>query len=198
MTFSGRPAPTRELYRGRLFRVTSEDVTLSGGLPRTFERVERPPGVRILAADSSRILLTKEWRDETGGWDHRLPGGKVFDSLEDYLAAQSDPSFDTERSAKIAAQRELEEETSVRRVPNDFRLLHHSVCGATLVWDLYYFTVRLLDVDTLPGFIHSHEGERIQPGFFSHAEAYDLCLAGNVHEDRTMAVLLRYLLQLKR
>lgn len=187
-----------EQYHGKLFRVTSQAVEIPGGIQKVFERAERPPGVRVLAANSSHILLTKEWRDETGSWDHRLPGGKVFDSLEEYLVARSNSHCDLERCAQIAARREFEEETSIRRLAEEFKLLHHSICGATVIWDLYYYVIKLRDLDKLPASITSREGERIQPGFFSLAEALELCLNAEIQEDRTVAVLLRYLLQVKR
>jgi hypothetical protein len=38
----------------------------------------------MIITDGSRILITKEWRNEQNGFDYRLPGGKVFDSLREY------------------------------------------------------------------------------------------------------------------
>src|SRR6266568_4139362 len=53
---------------------------------RVFEIARRAPGVRVIIADRAahKILLTKEFRQELGAHDFRLPGGKVFDSLDQY------------------------------------------------------------------------------------------------------------------
>lgn len=52
---------------------------------KTFEKARRAPGTRlIIPVGEDSILLTKEYRQEVDGYDFRLPGGKVFDSLEEY------------------------------------------------------------------------------------------------------------------
>ena len=48
------------------------------------EIVRRPPGVRLLIVKEGNVLLTKEYRHEADGYDFRLPGGKVFESLRDF------------------------------------------------------------------------------------------------------------------
>lgn len=184
----------KEEFSGRLFRILSQRMRLPSGTTTVFERAERPPGVRILVTDGTRILLTKEWRAEIGGWDHRLPGGKVFDRREDYLACQTKPSSEMKRATCLAAVRELEEETSLRVPSESVKLLHHSVCGATVIWDLYYFLVNVPAVSISPASISTGEGERIRPEIHSYDEVMRLCLRGDIQEERTVAVLLRYLL----
>lgn len=190
--------PPEEKYRGVMFRVMTQAVELPGGTRTVFERVERPPGVRVLAANGSRILLTKEWREETGVWDYRLPGGKVFESMAEYCPLASASAACIERAARIAAQREFEEETSIGIPVERFQLLGRSVCGATVVWDLYYFTTELPVIEAPIAAIASREGENIQPECFTHEEAISLCVKGLIYEDRTAAVLLRYFLSWKQ
>ena len=55
-----------------------------GDKKMTFEKARRAPGVRLLIIKKNKILITKEYRDEIGEFDYRLPGGKVFDKLEEY------------------------------------------------------------------------------------------------------------------
>jgi len=186
----------QEQHRGRLIRVATQRVRFSDGVEKNFEFAERSPGVRILATDGNRILLTKEWRSETKGWDYRLPGGKVFDSLDEYLDAKNELSFDVDQKAAEAAKKELEEETSLDLTSEVFSALHHSVCGATVIWDLHYYLAQVAqtDIDTQPSSIVTDEGEHTHPEWFTAEEVQALCLKGAVQEDRTAAVLLRYIL----
>src|SRR5262245_50284096 len=75
----------KEQSRGRIFRLITQRMRLSDGSELDFEFAERAPGVRVLLTDGKNILLTKEWRVEIHAWDYRLPGGKVVDSLKEYL-----------------------------------------------------------------------------------------------------------------
>src|SRR5258707_8180761 len=53
---------------------------------RVFEVARRAPGVRLVIADKTKkqVLLTREHRWELDGWDYRLPGGKVFDTIKEF------------------------------------------------------------------------------------------------------------------
>jgi len=186
----------QEQHRGRLIRVATQRVKFFNGVEKNFEFAERSPRVRILATDGNQILLTKEWRSETGNWDYRLPGGKVFDSLNEYLNAKDEPNFDMNQKAAAAARKELEEETSLDIVPEAFSTLHHSVCGATVIWDLHYYLAQVSEANIAvrPTSIVTDEGEHTHPEWFTAEEVKTLCLKGAVQEDRTAAVLLRYIL----
>lgn len=71
-------------FSGKMFQVKQWE-----GKPGViFEVAERAPGVRILAevtgGSEKYIVLTQEKRREAEGYDYRLPGGKVFDSLKEF------------------------------------------------------------------------------------------------------------------
>ncbi len=185
-----------EQYKGRIVRVATQQVQFPDGTEKTFEFAERSPGVRILTTDGDRILLTREWRAETKSWDYRLPGGKVFDSLEEYLEEKKNVDFDINTSAAIAAKKELQEETSLDIDLESFKFLRRSVCGTTVIWDLYYFSVNVSskDIDEQPTSIITEEGEHTHPEWFTAEEVQELCLNNLVQEDRTAAVLFRYIL----
>lgn len=186
--------PVQEIFRGRLIRVASQRMRFSNGTEKTFEFAERAPGVRILLTDGEHILLTKEWRSETETWDYRLPGGKVFDSLHEYLTHKEAGNANLRHLARFAAQKELLEETSIRLPLDTFIDHHHSVCGATVVWDLYYYLVVIGRRGPDLAMVNTHEGEQTHPQWITCEEVLRLCLTGQVQEDRTVAVLLRYLL----
>ncbi|MEI8091899.1 MAG: hypothetical protein WCG98_06930 [bacterium] len=52
-------------------------------------------------------MLTKEFRKELDDFDYRLPGGKVFDTLNEYNEHRDDIA----NYALTAVKRECEEET---------------------------------------------------------------------------------------
>ncbi len=182
-----------EQYRGRLIRIATQRMGFPDTTEKSFEFAERAPGVRILVTDGERILLTKEWRSETQNWDHRLPGGKVFDTLGEYLAEKEKGDEHMQASALVAAQKELSEETSLQLPVDSFKNIGRSVAGATVVWDLHYYSVEVPKQEgTLPG-ITTGEGEQTHPEWFTHEQVKSLCVEGHIQEDRTVAALLRYL-----
>lgn len=71
------------------FLETEEDYIIDGQTKHVKRKmVRRPPGIRALIVNEKKeMLLSKEFRYELNDWDYRLPGGKVFDSLEEYKKA---------------------------------------------------------------------------------------------------------------
>ena len=184
------------VYQGKIIEVVEQEILLGGKL-KTFEKARRAPGTRTLVRSQStgKYLLTKEFRHETQGYDYRLPGGKVFDRLEDYnhfLATTKFSSKDMLTEAKRGAIRELREEAGLRINPEQLQHIYTSVCGATVEWDLYYFTCEVedeaLSVQAL------EDDEDISTAWYTAGAAMELALApGVMSEDRSVAVLLRAL-----
>ncbi|HYF28786.1 MAG TPA: NUDIX hydrolase [Candidatus Paceibacterota bacterium] len=175
----------RVTHRGKIIEVVQKEVE-QGGKPRIFEFARRSPGTRLIIPKDGRILLTKEFRHELNGYDFRLPGGKVYDSLDEYNAALGSDA-DLEEAAKRAAIKEAREEAGI--TSKKLSLLHKSVCGATVVWDLFYFLVE----DFEEGDQHLEEGEDIVREFFDLDTVRHMCLDGSISEERSALVLLRYL-----
>lgn len=186
------PTPIQDeviAYQGRIIELVTQKMRI-GDKEIDFEIARRSPGVRLLiTSPKGKILLTKEHRGEIGGWDFRLPGGKVFDSLKEYNQALKN-KVDLLKKARQAAQKEATEEAGVRA--ENIKYLHISRCGATIEWDLYYFLVKLssekLDKQKL------EDGENIQVSWYSPEEALKLIFNGGMSEDRSAAILMRYIL----
>ncbi|MET8907601.1 NUDIX domain-containing protein [Micromonospora sp. NPDC004551] len=176
-------------FRGRVFEISELDVR-EMGISKTFERVRRAPGVRAIVRNAAGdVLLTREWRHELGRVDLRLPGGKVFDTLDEYrLCKGTDESLQSAASA--AARRELREEAGIEA--RSVQFLHRSVCGATVEWDLYYFLAHdWRDAVDGPA---PEPGEDITVSWMTQQETIAACLDGAVSEERSALVLLRLLL----
>lgn len=173
----------RVLFSGKLFRVVLQPMR-AGEKTFEFERVIRPPGTRIIVLKNDKILITKEFRSEFADYDYRLPGGKVFDSLEDYVASDATQIL---TQAEAAAKRECLEEAGLE--PKSIRYLCSSKAGATVEWDLHFFVVEDFEMKNQ----QLEDGEHIEVNWYSLQEVKKLCLNGSIREDRTVGVLLRFL-----
>jgi hypothetical protein len=172
------------VWKGRFFLVEKHPA-------KGWERTVRPPGVRlILHDDAGNILITEEFRSSLGRKDFRLPGGKVFDVLEPYLAVRED-SATLEAAVLAAAKLEAKQETGVDDI-RDLTIYAKSDAGASVEWDLFYLTGSIaarseqeLEEDEAVHGIAVH--------FFSPDAVRAMIADGRVSEDRTAGVLSRYL-----
>ena len=172
-------------HKGNIIEVVQKEVE-QNGKKKIFEYARRSPGTRLIIPKGDTILLTKEFRNELNGFDYRLPGGKVYDTLDEYNTALSS-GVDINESAKIAAIKEAREEVGVEA--KELSLFHKSTCGATVMWDLFYFSVSAFT----EGEQHLEEGEDITFEFIDKEKVKVMCLDGSISEERSALVLLRYL-----
>src|SRR5262245_27575618 len=97
------------VYKGKIFEV----VQWEGKPGVTFEAAVRSPGTRLLIEcekeNQKGLLMTREMRREMGGYDYRLLGGKVFDTLEEYEMFRTEDA-DMLPRAQAAARKEGKEE----------------------------------------------------------------------------------------
>lgn len=175
------------MARGKLFEL----VQLHQDDGRVFEVARRAPGVRLIIPDraAGKVLLTKEFRRELNGWDYRLPGGKVFDSLEEFEAHRQSGE-DILNAAIAKAKGEGAEEAGIDI--KEVKLFEKSTLGATVEWDLFVFEV----TDWRP---HA-EGQNLEQGeqietdnWFTYAEAEEMILTGKMQEGRIALILLQWL-----
>ena len=175
------------IAKGKLFELVQ--VRQDDG--RVFEVARQAPGVRLIIADKTKqkVLLTKEYRQELAEWDYRLPGGKVFDSLDDYETHRKSGDDITE-AAKNQAINEAQQEAGVEIA--ELELYKKSVLGATVEWDLYVFEATKWQLS-----VHGQElevGEKIEAdNWVSFDEARQMILDGQMQEERIGLVLLQWL-----
>jgi len=153
---------------------------------RIFEKFRRPPGTRlIIISPDNKILITKEYRQETDSLDMRLPGGKVRDSLDEYNQLISSGKDIIEAAAE-AAKKEALEETGL--ILNKIDLLTVASAGATVEWDLYYFICHDYSEDIAGQ--HLEQGEDIEITWASPEDIINAIKNGNMREWRSVGVLL--------
>ena len=174
-------------YQGRMLEIVNQDMT-NGKNTITFEIARRTPGIRLILVDlaNQTISLSKEHRYEIDGDDYRLPGGKVFDTLDEYNTFLN--SGDDILSPAIdKAFGEAEEEVGLKL--QDLEHFHTSICGTTVKWDLFYFvSTKWTVVDQ-----KLETGEHISRVEVSFDDARNSALRGGMSEERSALVLLRYL-----
>lgn len=178
--------PEQTVFTGRLFEVVHQEQPDG----RNFEIARRAPGVRLIIADKQgrKVLLTREFRQELQDWDYRLPGGKVFDSLEEYEAHRRSGEGIL-AVARLKAIAEGSEEAGI--AIEELELLKKSTLGATVEWDLYIFQVNRwheLGGQSL------EDGEIIETGhWFNYDEAETMILNGEMQEERIALALLQWI-----
>ncbi|MBC7512581.1 hypothetical protein H7142_02910 [Candidatus Saccharibacteria bacterium] len=183
------PASSNEsvFAKGRLFEL----INIEQDDGRVFEVARRAPGVRLIIANTAeqKVLLTKEYRQELGEWDYRLPGGKVFDTLDDFEAFRSSGT-DVIEAAKLQAINEAQQEAGVEL--SQLSLYKKSVLGATVEWDLYVFEASEWQLS-----VHGQElevGEMIEAdNWVGYSEAESMILDGKMQEERVALILLQWL-----
>lgn len=177
------------------FLETEEDFKIENQVKHVKRNmVRRPPGIRALIVNNdNQILLSKEFRYELNDWDYRLPGGKVFDSLDDYKNSLANDTI-MEQVLKTVPK-EVQEEVGL--IVSNPKLLKVSLDGAGVIWDLYYFEIKdYKKSDNGPQL----EDDEIINGYewYDFNEIIAMCQNNKIHEDRTVGVLLTYILNSKK
>lgn len=186
------------MYTGNLFQIIhrkeSFKVPVDGDEKKVdleYELVRRPPGVRAIVIRNGNLLLNKEFRYELNRWDYRLPGGKVFDSLDQASGVESRKELRI--CVEEALQRELREEADLQA--KSFSLYECSYNGFTVEWDLYYYIIDdFISVRQSGDFEQKSEFEYIQSCWVNYRTALEYCLDRKISEERSVGVLLRFLL----
>jgi ADP-ribose pyrophosphatase len=175
------------IFQSKKFEIILQPMKIGKKIVE-FDIARRPPGVRLLIIKNRKILLTREFRSELNGYDYRLPGGKVFDTIEEYRAALR-KNNNIMKYATSAAKKECIEETGLR--PLKMKHIHTTPPGSTVIWDLFYFLISDFKVEKQ----NPEIGEVIRPEWHTFEDVKKMCLDGRIQEDRTVALLLRFLLK---
>lgn len=182
-----KDGPEEIVFQGKIVEVLQQPMKIGEKSVR-FESARRAPGVRLIIVDKAakKIILTKEFRTELRDYDYRLPGGKVFDKLKDYNEFLSSEKDIVQPAIKKAVE-EAREETGI--IAANAQHIYTSINGATVTWDLLYFVID----DWAQAEQQLELGEDINVEWKSYDDARDLALTTAMSEDRSAAVLLRWL-----
>lgn len=169
----GLTLSSREVYRGPVFWVTTDQVREPGGIEARRDIVRHPGSVVILAIDSPqnarRVLLERQYRHTAGKLLWELPAGRI------------DPG----ESGLAAAKRELIEETGYRARRWRRILRFYASPGFVAETMALYLAQELVKGEAEP-----EEDELIHWELVPLSKAVRMVEAGSIQDAKTIAGIL--------
>ncbi len=160
-----------EIYQGKVFNITKDDVELSDGKKTVREVVHHNGGVVIAAEKNGKILMVKQFRYPTKEVLYELPAGKLDKENEDILSA---------------AKRELEEETG--HIAKNWKSLGYIWTSPGFCSEkLYLFKADNL---TFKG-QHLDDGEILDYIEIDKEEVFQMVKDGRVNDSKSISALMR-------
>ena len=164
---------SREVFRGPVFRVTTDQVLEPGGVQARRDIVRHPGSVVILALDEAgsqpRILLERQYRHAAQSYLWELPAGRI------------DPG----ESELSAAKRELLEETGFTASQWQ-RICKFYVSPGFMDETMAIYLARGLR----PGEAQPEADERIRQRMVPLSDALRMVQNGTIHDAKTLSAIL--------
>jgi ADP-ribose pyrophosphatase len=162
---------TREIYRGRVIRLSIDEVELPNGHRLPLEIVHHPGGAAVVALDAQRrVCLLRQWRHAAGGWVWELPAGKL----------------EPDEPPAMTARRELAEEARVQA--SDWHDLGHYVSSPGVLTERIYLYLAT-GLSVAEGV--QEDGEVFEVHWVPLFEALDWVDAGRIEDGKTGFGLLK-------
>ncbi len=162
---------SKEIFKGRVFTITCDDVELSDGLKSKREVVHHNGGVVIAAEKEGKILFVRQFRYPTKEILYELPAGKLDKDGEDILSA---------------AKRELEEETGFN-AKNWESLGYIWTSPGFCSEKLYLFKASELSFKGQ----HLDEGEILDYMSIDKEKVFNMIKTGEISDAKTICALMR-------
>jgi ADP-ribose pyrophosphatase len=159
----------RQVYNGSVYRILQQTVTHADGRRSTYEYVEKPMGVLVIAIDKDDfITLVRERRllrrGEPELW--ALPGGRV----------------DAKESPEKAAARELLEETGLA---GDLTFFAKRTQQSRTIWDLRCYIAKKAKKK-------AEAVDQLETKLVPLFEAVQMAMEGSIENDFAALCLIRY------
>lgn len=167
-----------ERFRGRVIRLTEDDVVLPNGVECRFEIVHHPGGAAAVAVNSrDEVCLLKQYRYAAGDWLWELPAGKRDDG---------EPPRQT-------IERELIEEAGIQA--QRIRELGEVISSPGVFTEqvFLYLAEQLTPVTRAP-----EREEVMEVHWIAFADAVAMALNGEIRDSKTVIGLVRANQMLKR
>lgn len=159
-----------EIYRGKVFRVRTDQLQFEGGQQSAYDVVEHPGSVTIIPVDDDgEVWLIRQYRHPVRGSLLEFPAGT--------LEGDEDPAD--------CADRECREEIGME--PGELLLLGEFYLAPGYSTEkTYLFLAR----DLQPSHLAADEEEAIEIERYSIDEIYDLIAGDSIKDAKTLAGLL--------
>ncbi len=162
---------TQEIYKGKVFKITRDNVELLGGIKTIREVVHHNGGVVIAAEKNGKLLMVRQFRYPTKEVLYELPAGKLDKDGENIIDA---------------AKRELEEETG--HIAQTWESLGYIWTSPGFCSEkLYLFKASNL---TFKG-QHLDEGEILDYLEIDKNEVFAMVKNGKINDSKTISTLMR-------
>ena len=177
LTGKARTLSSKTVYKGRVFWVTSDEVTEPGGVRATRDVIRHNGSVVILAVDESKnpadpdIILIRQYRHAAGQFLIELPAGRV----------------DANEATLAAAKREMIEETGYRAKRWTLLTKYFASPGFLGEWMQIYLARDLREGTATP-----EPDENIEVFRLPLSEALALIAANKIHDGKTLIGLMLY------
>lgn len=161
----------RDVFQGRIIRLTIETVELPNGAQAELEIVHHPGGAAVVALDTERrVCLLRQYRHAIGGWLWELPAGKL------------DPG----EAPRTTAERELVEEAGVRAAT--WQELGRTISSPGIFTEVIHLYLAQ-DLTPVPAAAEEHEVFEVH--WLPWKEALRMASDGEIEDAKTLAGLLR-------
>ena len=164
------PPTAKQVFKGIIFDVYQWEQTMYDGSTATFERLQRPDTVNVIAVVGDKILILHQEQPDRSKPFTAIPGGRLDDG-ETPLAG---------------AKRELHEEAGY--ISNDWELLQSYRPYNKIIWTIHTFIARDCKLNGAP---HVDAGEKITSQLFSFGEFLMLSDDPTFQEKELQHLLLR-------
>lgn len=162
------------VYKGKILNLRVDDALLENGAPCQREIVEHGGGACVLYVENDNVLFVKQYRYAYGESIYEIPAGKL----------------NVGENPKIAAARELEEETGIK------------ASSLELLYELYptpgYTNERIYVYRAFEGEqgrAHLDEGEFLDVEWLPIAQVKEMLKKGEIKDAKTVVALQAYFLE---
>lgn len=166
-----KPEKQTTHFRGRVIRVTTDEVILPNGHRAELEVVHHPGGAAVVAIDAQeRVCLLRQYRYVAEGWIWELPAGKL---------EPNEPPLTT-------AQRELIEEAGVSA--QHWHGLESYLSSPGIFTEVLHL---FLATGLEPAAVAHEHAEVIEVHWIPFAQAYEWAVSGKIRDGKTAIGIVR-------
>lgn len=166
-----KPEKQTQHFRGRIIRVTTDEVVLPNGHRTELEVVHHPGGAAVVAIDDrDQVCLLRQYRYVAEGWIWELPAGKL---------EPNEPPL-------VTAQRELVEEAGVSG--EHWQSLESYFSSPGIFTEVLHL---FLATGIKPAALAREAAEVIEVHWMPFAQAYEWAVNGTLRDGKTAIGLVR-------
>ena len=173
MDYTEKTLQKNYIYRGKILTLRKDDALLPNGEPCVREIIEHSGGACVLYVENGEVLFVRQYRYAYGESVLEIPAGKLNEG----------------ENPKLAAARELEEETGVKTENLELLYTVYPTPGYTNEKIYIYRAYGGEKTQT-----HPDEGEFVDTVWLPVDKAKEMLKRGEIKDAKTIIALQRYFL----